>query len=158
MPLRDTESTFAPTAVFCLRINCEIIFWFSQLTPLLQLVLKFLFCYQVVCCFFPSSLFCSLTSRSTFTVHPLHSIAVCVCAVRVFVRSPICHMQGGTWKSCSLPLSADNPISLETCRQVVTELHNSLRKTIMLYTTVSECVFLCVCTYKKIRIKWDRIS
>lgn len=30
----------------------------------------------------------------------------------------------------------DHSITLETCRQTVTELHNSLRKTVMLYTTV----------------------
>nr|XP_046229931.1 mitogen-activated protein kinase-binding protein 1-like isoform X3 [Scatophagus argus] len=30
----------------------------------------------------------------------------------------------------------DQSITLETCRQAVTELHNSLRKTVMLYTTV----------------------
>ncbi|XP_076612469.1 mitogen-activated protein kinase-binding protein 1-like isoform X2 [Chaetodon auriga] len=30
----------------------------------------------------------------------------------------------------------DHSITLETCRQAVTELHNSLRKTVMLYTTV----------------------
>ncbi|XP_051265541.1 mitogen-activated protein kinase-binding protein 1-like isoform X3 [Dicentrarchus labrax] len=31
---------------------------------------------------------------------------------------------------------ADHSITLETCRQAVSELHNSLRKTVMLYTTV----------------------
>lgn len=30
----------------------------------------------------------------------------------------------------------DHSITLETCRQAVTELHHSLRKTVMLYTTV----------------------
>ncbi|XP_071334910.1 mitogen-activated protein kinase-binding protein 1-like isoform X2 [Trachinotus anak] len=33
----------------------------------------------------------------------------------------------------------DQSITLETCRQAVAELHNSLRKTIMLYTTVVQC-------------------
>ncbi|XP_044232563.1 mitogen-activated protein kinase-binding protein 1-like isoform X2 [Thunnus albacares] len=33
----------------------------------------------------------------------------------------------------------DHSITLETCRQAVTELHNSLRTTIMLYTTVLHC-------------------
>ncbi|CAK6962647.1 mitogen-activated protein kinase-binding protein 1-like [Scomber scombrus] len=33
----------------------------------------------------------------------------------------------------------DHSITLETCRQAVTELHNSLRRTIMLYTTVLHC-------------------
>ncbi|XP_056261506.1 mitogen-activated protein kinase-binding protein 1-like isoform X2 [Seriola aureovittata] len=33
----------------------------------------------------------------------------------------------------------DHSITLETCKQAVTELHNSLRKTIMLYTTVLQC-------------------
>ncbi|GLD71896.1 mitogen-activated protein kinase-binding protein 1-like protein [Lates japonicus] len=33
----------------------------------------------------------------------------------------------------------DHSITLETCRQAVTELHNSLRKTIMLYTSVLQC-------------------
>ncbi|XP_067429482.1 mitogen-activated protein kinase-binding protein 1-like isoform X2 [Thunnus thynnus] len=33
----------------------------------------------------------------------------------------------------------DHPITLETCRQAVAELHNSLRTTIMLYTTVLHC-------------------
>ncbi|KAJ4929282.1 hypothetical protein JOQ06_004892, partial [Pogonophryne albipinna] len=33
----------------------------------------------------------------------------------------------------------DHSITLETCRQAVTELHNSLRKTAMLYTTMLQC-------------------
>ncbi|XP_059212335.1 mitogen-activated protein kinase-binding protein 1-like [Centropristis striata] len=33
----------------------------------------------------------------------------------------------------------DHSITLETCRQAVKELHNSLRKTAMLYTTVLQC-------------------
>ncbi|XP_070705443.1 mitogen-activated protein kinase-binding protein 1-like [Pempheris klunzingeri] len=33
----------------------------------------------------------------------------------------------------------DHSITLETCRQAVTELHNSLRKTVMLYTTMLQC-------------------
>ncbi|KAM7395686.1 hypothetical protein PAMA_007112 [Pampus argenteus] len=33
----------------------------------------------------------------------------------------------------------DHSITLETCRQAVTELHSSLRRTIMLYTTVLHC-------------------
>ncbi|KAK5853187.1 hypothetical protein PBY51_006997 [Eleginops maclovinus] len=33
----------------------------------------------------------------------------------------------------------DHSITLETCRQAATELHNSLRKTAMLYTTILQC-------------------
>ncbi|XP_040920240.1 mitogen-activated protein kinase-binding protein 1-like [Toxotes jaculatrix] len=33
----------------------------------------------------------------------------------------------------------DHSITLETCRQAVAELHNSLRKTIMIYTTILQC-------------------
>uniref|UniRef100_UPI003AAF42A3 mitogen-activated protein kinase-binding protein 1-like n=1 Tax=Centroberyx gerrardi TaxID=166262 RepID=UPI003AAF42A3 len=41
-------------------------------------------------------------------------------------------------QACTPPAEAqtDHSITLETCRQAVTELHNSLRRTVMLYTTV----------------------
>lgn len=43
-------------------------------------------------------------------------------------------------------LSAAHSVTVETCRQVVTDLHSSLRKTVMLYATVSVCasVYECV--------------
>lgn len=46
--------------------------------------------------------------------------------------------------SLALRLSVDSSITLETCRQAVTELHNSLRKAVKLYTQVSESVCVCV--------------
>lgn len=48
------------------------------------------------------------------------------------------------WKVFHTPsLSEDPSITVETCREAVTELHNSLRKTVKLYTQVSHSVCGC---------------
>lgn len=78
----------------------------------------------------------------------LRSITVCSCVLCCTVYASLCTLWFAT--CCAilervLSLSADHSITLETCRQAVTELHSSLRKTVMLYTTVSECVSVCVC-------------
>lgn len=46
--------------------------------------------------------------------------------------------------SHSPSLSEDPSITVETCREAVTELHNSLRRTVKLYTQVSRSVCGCV--------------
>lgn len=72
------------------------------------------------------------------------SIAVCswVYAVLSDLPHPVLYLKESL--SLFIFVSVDHSITLETCRQAVTELHNSLRQTVKLYTTVSECVCVCV--------------
>lgn len=95
------------------------------------------------CCFRRYSTF-----RSAFTACRAGSITVCPRAAAVHdVR--LCDLSDSQQAapylkeaSLSLSLPADPSITLETCRQAVTELRNSLKKTAMFYSTVCVCVSL----------------
>ena len=127
------------SCVFCRRIQTvKSFFSLSQfsLSPRPPRVLL-LFRHQVYSCFFSRR---SLTFCCTFTMR--RSITVCsfLCVSVLFFFPACCAVLERVLLSLSLSvfLSADHSITLETCRQAARELHTSLRKTVMLYTTVSK--------------------
>ena len=137
------KSTLVPTAAFSAG-GYKLWNHFSHFHQLIPLSAS----SSCVVTFPPPSLFLFLFSTLFDLLLHLHYAPLDNC---VLVSMRLCFvffpcMLCCTWKSPSLSLSlslsvflsADHSITLETCRQAARELHTSLRKTVMLYTTVSK--------------------
>ncbi|KAL3052781.1 hypothetical protein OYC64_005330 [Pagothenia borchgrevinki] len=83
----------------------------------------------------------SFINLSVATVPPLHHCVSSHCSPSAF--RPVClshvPLPVSVSSCCQHCEYSDHSITLETCKQAVTELHNSLRKTAMLYTTMLQC-------------------
>lgn len=148
MPLSDTpKSTLVPTAAFFKAGGYKLWNHFSHFhSSRFSLPPRVL----LACCYFSATKFipvtfldalrpfcCTFTARRSITVCSSVTVSMRLCFV--FFPCVLCYTKS---PSLSRSLSADHSITLETCRQAARELHTSLRKTVMLYTTVSkrQCV------------------
>lgn len=134
----------AHNCVFPGGAECEIV----SLRSLASLRLLSFFLPPPRVCFFDAS---STSSRRAAAFLHLSasraSTAGCECAVcgavfafvYFFFAYVFFHLLRSTF-SLSVSPSEDPSITVETCREAVTELHNSLRRTVKLYTQVSRSV------------------
>lgn len=98
-------------------------------------------------CFLPSSrCTAAFLHQRLLCLHSrvrIYSRCICICLFFLLMFSSALCAQLKSLSHCP-SLSKDPSVTVETCREAVTELHNSLRRTVKLYTQVSQSVCGCV--------------